>query len=133
MMESIKLLRFSSGEDVIASIYPSSDDSIVTVHDPMTVFYKKLGNRKIVMVETWLPNELLETNVAAVNIRDIIAMMQPSETFIEYYKGCVELLHSKEDDSESNLSSNNDSSLSEEAGKIILEAWEPDIPKEQLN
>lgn len=90
METTIKIFRLSSGEDIIAEI--ERKDHLFKVTNPI-VFMLRNDNRtgsQVVNMTFWLPASLLEKNQTIIDSKDIIATMDPSVDFAEYYLGAVE-------------------------------------------
>jgi predicted DNA binding protein len=126
-MESINLLRLKSGEDIICYIENYGHDEIV-IRDAMVVFIKtdmKTGNQ-IAMLDHWLPVSVIKENEAIVKMSEVLAIMNPSAEFTEYFEISVEgLKQSKEHFSNQELSSSDDDELTPEDMRLILDAVGP--------
>ena len=87
-----KLIRLSTGEDIIGYCLIDDDAEFVLVEDPMTVLVNRQSQTQqtMLMMMPWLPLELIEDNVATINYSDIITMVNPKESFIEYYTSIVD-------------------------------------------
>lgn len=119
METTIKIFRLSSGEDIIAET--ERKDDLFKVVNPI-VFMLRNDNRtgsQTVNMTFWLPVSLMEKNQTIIDSKDIIAMMDPSADFAEYYLGAVENINN----SRSSFKSSNDEkeTLSEEDKMSILE------------
>jgi hypothetical protein len=87
----IKILRLTTGEDIIAScIYDPSNNGI-QVFNPMAVIVKRLPNSKqtMLLVSPWLPIEILEEDYAFIDLQNILTILNPSEQFKKYYSNSV--------------------------------------------
>lgn len=94
METTIKIFRLSSGEDIIAETERKNDTFKVT--NPI-VFILRNDNKtgsQVVNMTFWLPVSLMEKNQTIIDSKDIIAMMDPSADFAEYYLGAVENINS---------------------------------------
>jgi hypothetical protein len=90
METTIKIFRLNSGEDIIAEI--ERKDHLFKVTNPI-VFMLRNDNRtgsQVVNMTFWLPVSLMEKNQTIIDSKDVIAMMDPSADFAEYYLGAVE-------------------------------------------
>ena len=90
METTIKIYRLSSGEDIIAET--EQKDNMFKVTNPI-VFILRNDNKtgsQVVNMTFWLPVSLMERNQTIIQSKDIIAMMDPSADFAEYYLGAVE-------------------------------------------
>jgi hypothetical protein len=123
-MESINLLRLKSGEDIICYMENYGHDEIV-VRDAMVVFIKtdmKTGNQ-IVMLDHWLPISVLKENEAIVKMSEVMAIMNPTSEFTEYFENSVDTI--KEKTLNQQLSSSDDDELTPEDMRLILDAVGP--------
>lgn len=90
METTIKIFRLSSGEDIIAET--ERKDNLFKVINPIVFMLRndsRSGNQTVSMT-FWLPVSLMEKNQTIIDSKDIIAMMDPSVDFAEYYIGAVE-------------------------------------------
>ena len=90
METTIKIFRLSSGEDIIAET--ERKDNLFKVVNPIVFMLRndsRSGNQTVSMT-FWLPVSLMEKNQTIIDSKDIIAMMDPSVDFAEYYLGAVE-------------------------------------------
>jgi hypothetical protein len=88
----IKIIRLNTGEDVIAQCLMDDETSTVLLGNPMKVYIRRmedLGQTMLVMMP-WLPLEIVEEDLAEVNYADIITMVNPKSSFIDYYFNTVE-------------------------------------------
>lgn len=87
MDNTVKLLRLQSGEDIIADIIEDEQHDAVLVSNPMTVIFKRLPTgRAVMMMAPWLPIELIEVNAATLYTADILTIIEPKASMIEYYQ-----------------------------------------------
>jgi len=85
-MNNIKILRLQSGEDIIANYSIDEESGVVEVNRPMTLFFKRLPTGKSVMIMgPWLPVELIQNNTASLYTQDILTVISPKESLINYY------------------------------------------------
>ena len=90
METTIKIFRLNSGEDIIAEI--ERKDNLFKVINPIVFMLRndtRSGNQTVSMT-FWLPVSLMEKNQTIIDSKDIIAMMDPSADFAEYYLGAVD-------------------------------------------
>ena len=92
MQDEVKILRLVTGEDIICNYYKVSSDSYV-ITDPMMLIVKFKGNNSSVIMEHWLPVEVIKSNEIMINPRDVITMFDPKDSLAEYYSNLVEKLH----------------------------------------
>lgn len=88
---NIKLIRLQTGEDVIADMAMSDNEDIVTLNNPMHVIFKRTPTgRVIMMMMPWLPLEIIDQNSANIYTADILTVLEPKESLVEYYGDVVE-------------------------------------------
>ena len=85
-MESINLLRLKSGEDIICFMEHYGHDELA-IRDAMVVFTKTdfKSGKQIIMLEHWLPIQLIQENVTVIKQSEVIASMVPNTAFTDYY------------------------------------------------
>jgi hypothetical protein len=97
----------------------------IVVRDAMVVFIKtdmKTGNQ-IVMLDHWLPISVLKENEAIVKMSEVMAIMNPTSEFTEYFENSVDTI--KEKTLNQQLSSSGDDELTPEDMRLILDAVGP--------
>ena len=88
--EHIKILRLNDGEDIITD-YHLEQGNIVVMNNPMTLFFKRLSvGKSMVLMQPWLPIELVDTNCAKIYANQILTVIEPKSALVEYYKNAVE-------------------------------------------
>lgn len=88
MDNQIKILRLKDGEDIISSCeYVGSD--IVELHNPMSLFYKQHEGRSMVLMSPWLPVELIKLNAVRIFAREVLTLIEPRDSLIDYYNKIV--------------------------------------------
>lgn len=92
MEDEVKILRLVTGEDIICNYYKISKDSYV-VADPMMLIVKFKGKDSTVIMEHWLPVEVIKNNEVLINPRDVVTMFDPKDSLAEYYTNLVDKLH----------------------------------------
>lgn len=120
-MEAIKLLRLNTGEDIICYTEHYGADELV-VREPMMVvvnFSSKSG-KQTVALDHWLPVPVIRENEAIIKEKDVVASLNPTSEFTEYYENAVEAIKkSKSKDME--LSSSNDDDLTPEEMNLLMD------------
>lgn len=132
----IKLIRLSTGEDIIANCLMDDDTESVVLDNPMQVFVKRVSTvqRTMLVMMPWLPLELIEDNVACVNYQDIITVLQPKKSFVEYYHNIVDQYNTMLDSKESlNFNDNMDDEEEESSDENIDDDEEDEAIQEILN
>ena len=90
-MHNVKLIRMQTGEDIMASIFEHEDSDQVLLNDPMRLVFRRMPTgQTVMMMMPWLPVELIKQNSATIYSSDIITMIEPKETMIQYYDKLVE-------------------------------------------
>ena len=112
MQEEIKIIRLNDGEDIISSYHVDESDEGLIVNNPMTLFFKRLGpTRSVVMMAPWLPIELICNTSTRINNSQILTIMEPRKSLIEYYLNAVnnitENIRMNEDSIDETLLDNN--------------------------
>lgn len=98
------ILRLNTGEDIIGYCLLDDEDEVVLITNPMKVIIRRVGEaeQSVMMMLPWLPVEILEEDIATINYNDIITMLTPKESFIEYYDNIVDkfqtMLNKKDDE-----------------------------------
>jgi len=88
--ENIKILRLNEGEDIIAD-YQVGVEGVVIMNNPMTLFFKRLSlGKSVVLMQPWLPVELVDVNSAKIDANQILTVIEPKAALIEYYRSAVE-------------------------------------------
>ena len=87
---NIKILRMQTGEDIISLIQPDKDNETILLNNPMRVVIKRDGQGStIFMMLPWLPIEIIKEDAAIVYTSDVITMVDPRDSLIQYYNSAV--------------------------------------------
>jgi hypothetical protein len=116
METTIKIFRLNSGEDIIAET--ERKDNLIKVINPI-VFILRNDNKtgsQVVNMTFWLPVSLMENNQTIIDTRDIIATMDPSVDFAEYYLGAVKDIN----DSKTRFKSADEKEVMSEEDKMAI-------------
>ena len=90
-MHNVKLIRMQSGEDIMASMFEQEDSDQIQLNDPMRLVFRRMPTgQTVMMMMPWLPIELIKENTALIYSSDIITVIDPKETMIQYYDKLVE-------------------------------------------
>lgn len=88
-MDNVQIVRLRNGEDVVAEISTSSQ-LVMEIKNPMTLFYKRLPEGKmVVLMNPWLPVELIESNVIRINTIEVLGIVKPKQSMLNYYNKAV--------------------------------------------
>jgi hypothetical protein len=94
METTIKIFRLSCGDDVIAAV--KKKENKYKLINPIIFMLRsdnKTGNQ-VVNMSFWLPVSLMDKNETVIDVKDILAVVDPSADFAEYYLGAVETINS---------------------------------------
>jgi hypothetical protein len=87
---SIKILRMQTGEDIISSIQEDDKNETILLNNPMKVVIKRdVSGSTIFVMLPWLPIEIIKEDAAIVYTSDVITMIDPRDSLIEYYNNAV--------------------------------------------
>jgi len=89
-MHNVKIIRMQTGEDIMASMVGEEEEETVLLEDPMRLIFRRMPTgQTVMMMMPWLPVELIKDNNALVYNSDIITIVEPKESMIEYYENLV--------------------------------------------
>ena len=89
-MHNVKLIRMQTGEDIMASMIEMDKDQI-QLNDPMRLVFRRMPTgQTIMMMMPWLPIELIKQNSAMIYTSDIVTIIDPKDTMIQYYDKLIE-------------------------------------------
>lgn len=89
----VKIIRLKSGEDIIGMCNIFNNDKEMDIYEPMTVDVERRGNYAgQLLMANWLPVNLIKDNKTTLKMEDVLIMMEPEATFIEYYQNTVDKL-----------------------------------------
>lgn len=89
-MHNVKIIRMQTGEDIMASMIGEEEDETVLLADPMRLIYRRLPTgQTVLMMMPWLPVELIKDNSAMIYNTDIITIIDPKESMVQYYDNLV--------------------------------------------
>ena len=83
-MYSTLIVKLQNGEDLIANVHVSITGSTFILVEPMRFFVDVRNNNALVM-QHYLPVQLVKDNKIAIKDKDILAMVDPDNEFVEYY------------------------------------------------
>lgn len=87
---SIKILRMQTGEDIISSIQEDDKNETILLNNPMKVVIRRdVSGSTIFVMLPWLPIEIIKEDAAIVYTSDVITMVEPRDSLIEYYNNAV--------------------------------------------
>lgn len=89
-IDNVKILRLNDGEDIITD-YTVEDGNVIVMHNPMTLFFKRMSvGKSMVIMQPWLPIELVDVNMAKIFSNQVLTIIEPRNALIEYYRNAVE-------------------------------------------
>lgn len=90
-MHNVKIVRLQSGEDIIASYKDEKEEeNMVLLDNPMVLIFKRMPTGKaIMMMAPWLPIELVEQNEAWLHTADILTIIEPKASLVDYYQNAI--------------------------------------------
>ena len=89
-MHNVKIIRMQTGEDIMASMIGEEQEETVLLEDPMRLIFRRMPTgQTVMMMMPWLPVELIKDNSALVYNSDIITIIDPKESMVEYYENLV--------------------------------------------
>jgi hypothetical protein len=87
---SVKILRMQTGEDIISSIQEDDKNETILLNNPMKVVIRRdVSGSTIFVMLPWLPIEIIKEDAAIVYTSDVITMVEPRDSLIEYYNNAV--------------------------------------------
>lgn len=119
----IKILRLNTGEDIVGSCLMDDELGCVNIENPMKVYVKRatIGS-SMLFILPWLPLEIIEDNFATINYDDIITVIDPKKSFVEYYNNAVEELEVKQLKDQELTNEEDDDDVDEETMQEMLNA-----------
>ena len=89
-MHNVKIIRMQTGEDIMASMIGEEEEETVLLEDPMRLIYRRMPTgQTVLMMMPWLPVELIKDNSALIYNSDIITIIDPKESMVQYYDNLV--------------------------------------------
>ena len=80
-----------TGEDIMASMFEQEDSDQVQLNYPMRLIFRRMPTgQTVMMMMPWRPVELIEENSALIYSSDIVTIIEPKETMVQYYDKLVE-------------------------------------------
>ena len=79
-----------TGEDIMASMIGEEEEETVLLEDPMRLIYRRMPTgQTVLMMMPWLPVELIKDNSALIYNTDIVTIIDPKESMVQYYDNLV--------------------------------------------
>ena len=128
-MHNVKIIRMQTGEDIMASMVGEEEAETVLLEDPMRLIFRRMPTgQTVLMMMPWLPIELIKDNNALIYNSDIITIIDPKESMIEYYENLVIKTMLEREKSEAMIAG----LLKEQAGEDDDEEEEEEYSMEEL-
>ena len=90
MNNEIKIIRMQTGEDIISYVFQDEENDTVLLNNPMKVILRRIPTgQTIFMMLPWLPIEIMKEDSAIIYGSDIITMVEPKDSLIEYYNNAI--------------------------------------------
>ena len=87
-MDNVRIVRLTSGEDIIAFYEEEGDESYLM--NPMTVFFKRRNDGKALMLMSpWIPLEIVSEDIVTINKANILTVMMPKQHLIDYFNQII--------------------------------------------
>ena len=88
----VKIIRLKSGEDIIGMCNAFSKEEM-DIFEPMTVDVETRGTYAgHLIMANWLPVNLIKENKTTLKTEDVLFLLDPEDSFIEYYNNMVDKL-----------------------------------------
>lgn len=87
----IKIVRLQNGEDIIGNMIkqePGYNGYII--EEPMSVSIDYRSKESGLVMNHWLPVQLIKKNQIEIEQKDILCLLEPNDEFCEYYMNTVE-------------------------------------------
>lgn len=86
------MLRLTTGQDIIGTV-SDTGKGYYLVAEPMSVEIEHKGNHTGIAMAYWLPVQIIKNNTVILKYADILAILDPNDSLIEYYESTVEKFH----------------------------------------
>jgi hypothetical protein len=84
-----QIIKLQNGTDLIANVSGSNLDRL-TLNEPMEFQVDYRGKESGLIMNHWLPVQLVKKNSVEIYTKDILSIMEPDDEFCEYYIHTVE-------------------------------------------
>jgi hypothetical protein len=88
-MFSTQIVKLQNGDDLIANVHISLTGNSFVLEEPMR-FFVDVRNGNALVMQHYLPVQLVKSNKVCIKDADILAMVDPDEEFIEYYNHTID-------------------------------------------
>jgi len=128
-MNNIKIIRLQDDSDIICSMEEIRDGEYV-LSDPMYFEMQTKGAATHIIMDFYLPMQLIERNEVVVKEKDIVFKLTPSEDFAEYYMNSVESLKKMKPEGE--FEEETQEQLRERIKELVTQAFMEMDPEEKV-
>jgi hypothetical protein len=88
-MFSTQIIKLQNGEELIANVDLSITGTSYVLEEPMK-FWIDYRNNNSLVIQHYLPVQLIKENKISINVKNILTIMNPTEDFVEYYYHTIE-------------------------------------------
>ena len=128
-MNNIKIIRLQDDSDIICSIEEIRDGEYV-ISDPMYFEMQTKGPATHIIMDFYLPVQLMEKNEVVMKEKDIVFKATPSDSFAEYYMNSVESFKKMKPEGE--FEEETQAELAERIKEIVTQAFIEMDPEEKV-
>lgn len=128
-MNNIKILRLQNESDIICSLEEIRNGEYV-VSDPMYFEIQNKGAITHIIMDFYLPVQLLEKNEVILTEKDIMFKVNPSDDFKEYYMNSVENLKKMKPEGE--FEEETQADLNAKIKEVVIQAFMDMEPEEKV-
>ena len=82
-VKDVKIVRLTSGEDLIAGLIEA--DGTFYLKSPMVFILKDTGRTFALLLQNWLPVQIMKMNESVLKSKDVLFVAEPEENFSQYY------------------------------------------------
>ena len=82
-VKDVKIVRLTSGEDLIAGLIEA--DGTYYLKSPMVFILKDTGRTFALILQNWLPVQIMKMNESVLKSKDVLFVAEPEENFSQYY------------------------------------------------
>lgn len=91
---AVKILRLQDGLDIICE--HKNVSGINFIKNPMVVFLDYELDEPELVMQHWIPNELVKTNETTISDIDILCTFEPTDALEEYYTANMDIFNKLE-------------------------------------
>lgn len=89
---NIQYIKLRNGEDLVATVL-SSDDQSITIKRPVCIMVENYldEGRQYINVREWLPPMIAESDTITLDKKEVIAQMNTAADFVDQYEDICEM------------------------------------------